>query len=209
MQTVIRERRPITPLQRAADQVRIDNAPGAVRKHPKTKAPLPPPEFGPPVELDHLTEGLVFRREQALVTCLSLRVRRWLLERFDPVSMWYVRWQQRIHTLEQPDLPLPFALLPIYVEAVLKARVLFPDDCSRVELEADEDEADVLQWDEATATDQRLTIHARPKKARKPKPNLPGCQGFLGAECANLRRFGEKYCPACARKELERIRAGG
>lgn len=189
MQTVIRERRPITPLQRAADQVRIDNAPGAVRKHPKTKAPLPPPEFGPPVEIDQLDTHLLYRRELAYAMCMSLRVERWMLEYVAAVG------------IPLDNCLLPVLLVPIYVEATLKSRILFPDDYMPVEVEEEEEvELDVFE-----ARRAGLTVK-RPKRVRKPKPNLPGCHGFLGANCNNLRRYGEKFCPSCRKKEIDRLR---
>lgn len=202
MPTVIREKRPTTPLQRAAAAIHAANLPDAPRKH-KTKAAIPPPEFGPAVDVEALPDDLLYTREGAYAMCVTLRLRHWLFEAIDPVAEWHDA--DRTIRLDHPDLPLPFALLSIYVEATLKSRILFPDCRNRVEFDDAEDTADDLQLSEADAKAAGLMIRRR-KRPAKEKPSLPGCQGFAGEVCMRLRHVGERFCPTCRKKELDRLR---
>lgn len=203
MPTLIRERRATTPLQKAAEAVRVANAPDAPRPKRKNGQPaVPPPDFGPRCDDPaDLSPPLLYRREMAYAMCYALRFERWLLEFIAAAG------------IPLDSCILPVTLLPIYVEACFKARIAFPG-CLPAPVEPADDESDAeaeLAWDIPTAVAEGLSVHCRPERTRPLPANLPGCNGTddSGNACARLRRYGERFCPVCRRKELERMRQGG
>jgi hypothetical protein len=131
----------------------------------------------------------------AIAMCMSLRMERWL---YDRVAAWGIPLDNCL---------LSITLLTIYVEAMLKALVRFPEYLPTVIVEDDEPAG--REWIVEDGDAYRAGLHPvrkRPGK-RKPVPSLPGCPG-VDEPCLNLRRGGERYCPDCAHTVRTRLRGG-
>ena len=174
-----RIRPPRTPLEKSA-------APAA--------APAPPPPPEPP-DLDTLPRDLLKGREMAFAVCMSLRMEAWLAHHIAALG------------IPRDNCTPAIDLLPIYVEAWLKACILFPELLPRAEPD-DDDEPEYVAT-EGDAIRAGLTVVARRRPGKhKPVPTLPGCRGLngYGTPCAGLRRAGDAFCPACTAKERKRMR---
>lgn len=185
-------------MQKAAAQVHTDNAPDAPRKKRKGGQPaIPPPEFGPKCyDPETLTPKLLYQREQAYAMCMAVRMETWLAV--------YIAE----NGIPADSCARVLILLPIYVEAMLKARIVFPDCFPKTEVD-EEDEPVEIAWDEDEAAAEGLSIHPAPAPRLLPAPTLPGCQGedASGGPCERLRRYGDRFCPSCASKEKRRLKA--
>lgn len=163
----------------------------------KAAAPPPAPEAAPPPErpdLDELPVYLLKRREMAFADCMGVRMETWLAHHIAALGI------PRDNVIPVIDL------LPILVEACLKACILFPDLLPRAEPEDDEPEYVATAGDAIRAG---LTVVVRRKPGRsRPVPTLPGCRGVDddGKACAGLRRAGDAFCPFHEKKERARMR---
>lgn len=191
MPTLIRSSRAVTPLQRSAQQIHRDNAHVADGAAP---APADSRElvlFADPADLP---ADLLYRREQAYAMCMAVRMETWLAV--------YIAE----HSIPADSCARVLILLPIYVEAMLKARIVFPGYFPRTEVD-EEDEPVDLPWDEDAAAAEGLSVYPAPTPRMLPAPTLPGCQGEeAGGPCEQLRRYGARYCPHHEREERQRIR---
>lgn len=164
----------------------------------KPAAPAQPPTVAPPPELEELPRDLRLSRELAFCTCMGLRMETWLAHHIADRG------------IPADECAVAITLLPIYVEAWLKACVLFPEFLPA----ADPDEDDEAQrGGTISASDARragLTIVRKRPGKHQPVPTLPGCRGIVnGLECGELRRPGQRLCPACMKAERERARGEG
>jgi hypothetical protein len=178
---------------RAARRAQAKANPPDNAKQPAGYVVVSPTVDAPPPDLETLPAGLLKSREMAFAECMKYRMEGWLA-----------------HFIAARGIPadacaVGFLLLPIYVEAYLKACILFPELLPRDEPDDDEPDEPVI-----TAGDVHraglTVIRKRPGK-HKPVPTLPGCRGIVaGLECGELRRYGERFCPSCMRAERERKR---
>lgn len=180
-----------TPLQRAADDVR------AASRRLYDAGPLPPgpqvapPEFSPPIYVEALAAPeLRYQYERLRCYAMAGIFRRWLYS--------YVAWRG----IPLDDVIEDCEWLGAMVEAVMLMRVQWPHLAPPDESD-DADEPGGITV--ADAAEMGLTVAATPRaRPRKRKGTLPGC---ATEGCAKLRRPGEQWCPACARKMVEKWRS--
>lgn len=185
MGVLVSPKRPNTPLERTARRAPAEPVIGET-----------PPAVDRIIDPAELPRDLRYQRERAYAVCMSLRFERWLLEHVAQ------------HGIPLDDCLRVVTLLPIYVEAVLKARIVYPGYFPVSEVD-EEDEPVDLEWDEDAAAEEGLSVYPPPRPRTLPVPSLPGCHGTGedGGECRLLRRYGDLFCPSCARKERQRMRA--
>jgi hypothetical protein len=180
MPTLSRARRkPITPLEKSA-------APPA-EVEAQQQAAEPP-------DLD-TKEGrpLLRARELAYAVCMSLRLEKWLLQ--------YIA----AHGIPLDNCLVAVTLLPIYVEACLKAFILYPQYLPHEQV--DEADEELVADPRAARAAGLQPVASRPGK-RKPVPTLPGCPGVY-LPCGELRRYGERLCPGCGKVMRRLVRQQG
>lgn len=183
MGVLVSPKRPNTPLERTARRGEGEPVVGESRE--------PADRIIDPAELPR---DLLYQRERAYAVFTSLRFERWLLEHIAK------------HGIPLDDCLRVVTLLPIYVEAVLKARIEFPGYFPKTEVD-EEDEPVDLPWDEEAASEEGLSIYPPPQPRLMPAPSLPGCQGTDdGCPCQELRRYGDRFCPRHMRIERQRMR---
>jgi hypothetical protein len=149
-----------------------------------------------------LSSDLVYLRERSYAHYRTRRFEDWLL------SLACAR-----------GVPLPKVETFIYylvarVQLQLLAPVLWPQFYTVPADDGDDDEPPteiyVAVRHESEAHAHGMTVR-RVRRTDRHLPTLPGCQGKPdgGGACANLRAYGERFCPACRKAELARLRAAG
>lgn len=176
-----RRRRPKTPLEHTATA--------------KSYADAAKPAEPPPPDLA-LPDDLLYFREHAYAVAAAEKFKNWLLN--------HVAYNR----IPLDGCIIPVTLLPIYVEESLLARIHWPEPARDEDVGADPD-----YWapqDESDAMACGLTVR-RTRSRERDAATLPGCHGKTpgGRPCPTLRRYGERFCGACRRIELERMRRCG
>lgn len=153
---------------------------------PADLAPLP---GSPRPDRQH---DLVYQREKCYAIFTGYRFEQWLIQ---------LAAEQRVPL---DDCLRCVTLLTCYVEAFMLAAATWPDLYAL----AEPPQIDSVGWTEGDAAEMGLSVQAPPRRRERPAPALVGCHGTdgTGSACLNLRRYGEKFCPACRSKELEKMR---
>lgn len=169
-----------TPLERAAEQVHATNNP-----HDKPPPGTATAEAAP--EQRSLSPDLLYQRERAYARAAADNFERWLV------------YHVAAERIQMDSVMRVVELIVIFVECMLLARVKWPDLYTSDDVEDD--------WTPQTASEAAACgLYVKPpKRDRLLAPTLPGCQGGAG-HCQRLRRYGEKYCPACRAVEVRRMR---
>jgi len=162
-----------------------------------------------------LPADLLLSREMAYATCAAIKLETWLNDHhYAGRTCGFQR--EAVVCQRCPGKMCPLStcvvgatVVPILLEAWLKVAILFPELLPRA-VEEENDDAEFRSV--VSARDARRDGYAFQRSSRpgehKPVPTLPGCRGVDedGAACARLRRYGEKFCIRCAKKERERMR---
>lgn len=152
----------------------------------------------PPIDPPDLSQDLVYLRERSYALYRTRRFELWLL---------------MLAASERVPLPKVETLLYCLVARVqlqLLAPILWPQFYAAPLEPDDQDtppETYIAIRHESEAAAHGMTVR-RVRRTTRPIPSLPGCQGrdAAGKACANLRAYGERFCPSCRRAEIERLR---